>query len=84
MTLQEKYPFSTPELRAELKHTFWLLDRVDSAKSLAKKLRNHPVFKDYEVVLAAGDGKLDDDEETKKLRGSAEELKSVLKEIGLE
>ena len=25
-----------------------------------------------------------DDEETKKLRGSAEELKSVLKEIGLE
>lgn len=66
MTLQEKYPFSTPELRAELKHTFWLLDRVDSAKALAKKLRNHPVFKDYEVVLAAGDGKLDDDEETKK------------------
>ena len=66
MTLQGKYPFSTPELRAELKHTFWLLDRVDSAKALAKKLRNHPVFKDYEVVFAAGDGKLDDDEETKK------------------
>ena len=66
LTLQEKYPFSTPELRAELKHTFWLLDRVDSAKALAKKLKNHPVFKDYEVVLAAGNGKLDDDEETKK------------------
>ena len=66
MTLQEKYPFSTPELRAEIKHTFWLLDRVDSAKALAKKLRNHPIFKDYEVVFAAGDGKLDDDEETKK------------------
>lgn len=66
LTLQEKYPFSTPELRAELKHTFWLLDRVDSAKAMAKKLRNHPVFKDYEVILAAGDGKLDDDEETKK------------------
>lgn len=66
MTLQEKYPFSTPELRDELKHTFWLLDRVDSAKALAKKLKEHPGFKDYEVVLAAGDGKLDDDEETKK------------------
>nr|WP_296266145.1 DEAD/DEAH box helicase family protein [uncultured Merdimonas sp.] len=66
LTLQEKYPFSTSELRAELKHTFWLLDRVDSAKAMAAKLKNHPVFKDYEVILAAGDGKLDDDEETKK------------------
>ena len=66
LTLQEKYPFSTPELRNELKHTFWLLNRVDSAKALAKKLEEHPVFKEYEIVLAAGDGKLDDDEETKK------------------
>lgn len=66
LTLQEKFPFSTPELREELKHTFWFLDRVDSAKALAAKLKNHPVFKDYEVVLAAGDGKLDEDEETKK------------------
>lgn len=66
MTLQEKFPFSTPELRDELKHTFWLLDRVDSAKALAVKLNSHPVFKDYKVILAAGDGKLDDEEETKK------------------
>lgn len=66
MTLQEKFPFSTPELRDELKHTFWLLDRVDSAKALANKLNHHPVFKDYKVILAAGDGKMDDDEETKK------------------
>lgn len=53
-------------MRDELKHTFWLLDRVDSAKVLAKKLREHPIFQEYEVVLAAGDGKLDDDEETMK------------------
>ena len=66
LTLQEKYPFSTPELRNELKHTFWLLNRVDSAKALAKKLGEHPVFKEYEIVLAAGDGKLDDNEETEK------------------
>ncbi|MGL5717090.1 MAG: DEAD/DEAH box helicase family protein [Paraclostridium sp.] len=66
MTLQSKFPFSTPELRDELKHTFWLLDRVDSAKAIATKLKNHPVFKDYEIILAAGDGKLDDNEETKK------------------
>ncbi len=63
---QEKFPFSTPDLRDELKHTFWILNRVASAKALAKKLNLHSVFKDYEVVLAAGDGKLDDDEENKK------------------
>ena len=66
LTLQTKFPFSTPELRAELNHTFWILDRVDSAKALVKKLNNHPVFKDYEIVLAAGDGKIDDDDENKK------------------
>ena len=66
LTRQTKFPFSTEKLRDELKHTFWLLDRVDSAKVLAKKLREHPIFQEYEVVLAAGDGKLDDDEETMK------------------
>ena len=66
MTSQKKFPFSTPELRAELNHTFWLLDRVESARALAKKLKEHPVFKDYEIILAAGDGRIDDDDENKK------------------
>lgn len=66
LTTQKKFPFSTSELREELKHTFWLLNRVDSAKALASKLKKHPVFSDYEIVLAAGDGKLDDTEETEK------------------
>lgn len=62
LTTQKKFPFSTSELRDELRHTLWMLNRVDSAKALAKKLKQHPVFKDYEIALAAGDGKLDDDE----------------------
>lgn len=66
LTKQTKYPFSTEELRDELKHTMWLLNRVDSAKALTKKLKEHTVFKDYEVVLAAGDGKLDDEKTNKK------------------
>ena len=66
LTIQEKFPFSTQELRDKLKHTFWLLNRVDSAKALAKKLEEHSVFKDYKIILAAGDGKLDDSEETEK------------------
>lgn len=66
LTIQTKFPFSTEELRNELKHTFWLLNRVDSAKALAKKLEEHPVFSNYKIVLAAGEGKLDDSEETQK------------------
>lgn len=66
LTNQTKFPFSTKELREELKHTFWLLNRVDSAKAMAKKLREHPIFKDYEIVLVAGDGKIDEDSEKEK------------------
>ncbi len=64
LTTQKKFPFSTPELRDMLRHTFWMLNRVDSAKALARKLKQHPVFKDYEIVLAAGDGRLDDENES--------------------
>lgn len=64
LTHNEKYPFSTPELRNELKHTFWLLNRVASAKALEKLLRNDPVFENYEIILAAGDGKSNDDDQT--------------------
>lgn len=77
LTQQEKFPFSTPELRDKLKHTFWLLNRVDSARALAKKLENHPVFKDYKIVLAAGDGKIDDDDENRK---SFDKVKEAIKE----
>lgn len=76
LTTQSKFPFSTPELRDELRHTLWMLNRVDSAKALARKLKLHPVFRDYEVVLAAGDGRLDDEDE------SARALDRVRKAIG--
>ena len=61
LSRNEKYPFSN-EYRQELKHTFWLLDRVDSAKALQKLLQQHPVFENYGIVLAAGDGKIIDDQ----------------------
>ncbi|MEJ5920050.1 DEAD/DEAH box helicase [Corynebacterium sp. H78] len=57
LTANEKYPFSTPELRDEIRHSFWLLDRVASAKALERLLKKHEAFKDYTVVLAAGDGR---------------------------
>lgn len=50
------FPFATSERRDELNHTFWLLPRVNSAKALEKLLESHPVFCEYKIVLAAGDG----------------------------
>ena len=66
LTTQEKYPFSTPELRAELSHTMWYLNRVASAKALEKLLKDDEVFREYKVVVAAGDGKSDDDTQAAK------------------
>jgi type II restriction enzyme len=60
LAANEKYPFSTPELRDEIRHSFWLLNRVASAKALEKLLKKHDVFKDYTIILAAGDGRSDE------------------------
>ncbi len=64
----EKYPFSTPELRRELRHTMWYLNRVNSVKALCKLMREDddlkPLFSEYEIVIAAG--KNEDEADTKK------------------
>lgn len=85
LTIQEKFPFSTDELRQELKHTLWLLNYVSSAKALAKKLQNHEVFKNYKIVLAAGDGKIDnegnslDDNYDKNIKNSYDKVVDAIK-----
>lgn len=68
LTSNEKYPFSTPELRNELKHTFWLVgNRVASAKAMEKLLRNHSVFKEYRIILAAGNGESSSNNDTSEM-----------------
>jgi superfamily II DNA or RNA helicase len=62
LTTYEKFPFSTPDLRKEIKHSFWLLNRVASAKALKKLLKKHPVFENYEIILAAGNGRSTEEE----------------------
>ncbi|MBQ9017579.1 Eco57I restriction-modification methylase domain-containing protein [Candidatus Saccharibacteria bacterium] len=57
-------PFDTEEKRDALRHTFWLLPGVAECEAMKDLLKSHPVFKDYEVVLAAGKG--DDEQEGKK------------------
>lgn len=88
LAANEKYPYSTPQLREELAHTLWLLNRVASAKALAKLLKEDPVFSEYEIVLAAGDGKIDenkfDDSESQKALDKVKEaIKTHAKTITL-
>ncbi len=81
LTTNKKYPFSTPELREELKHTFWYVgNRVESVKALEKLLKNDTIFKDYEVIVAAGDGKSFEEEEND-IRGNESSYKKVKKAI---
>jgi len=68
LTTQEKFPFSTEELRKEMAHTLWLMPgRVECVKAMARLLREEGSgFDDYEVVVAAGDGRMEDNEESDK------------------
>lgn len=54
--IKKPYPFASDEIRNELKHTFWLLPNVKSSELMKELLTNHVIFKDYQVVLAAGKG----------------------------
>ena len=80
LTTQEKFPFSTPELRAELAHTFWLMYRVDDAKAMAKLLKRHKIFSEYEIIVVAGDGRVEwqDNEQNKK---SFNKVKDAIKKF---
>lgn len=81
LTTNKKYPFSTPELREELKHTFWFVgNRVESVKAMEQLLKNDPIFKDYKVVVAAGDGKSYEEEEND-FKGNEKSFERVKKAI---
>jgi hypothetical protein len=81
LSTNKKYPFSTPELRDELKHTFWFVgNRVESVKALEQLLKIDPIFKDYEIVVAAGDGRSFEDEEND-IKGNEKSFEKVKKAI---
>ena len=83
---QGKMPFSPTEYRHQLDHTFWLLPRVASAKALEVLLKKHPVFQDYQVVLAAGNGEslvdseseIEESQESKKNQKSYDKVKKAI------
>ena len=51
-----EYPFGKPEYLESLRHTFWLLPGVEHSKQMKKLLTEHRFFKNYEIILAAGNG----------------------------
>ena len=68
------YPYSNDEYRKIFRHTLWVLPGVKSARALSAKLKDHPVFGNFDIVNVAGDG--DADEE------NADALQMVNKAIG--
>lgn len=85
LTTNEKYPFSTPELRNELRHTFWYVgNRVESVKALEQLLKQDEVFGNgnYKIVVAAGDGKsfTEEEEDFKGNETSFDKVKKAIAE----
>ncbi|WP_105207748.1 DEAD/DEAH box helicase family protein [Streptococcus suis] len=80
LTSNEKYPFSTRELRREIKHSFWLLDRVASAKALKDLLEDHPTFDRYKIVLAAGSTSQRESEDQEAVRKSLDLVRKAIAE----
>ncbi|MGE2724415.1 DEAD/DEAH box helicase [Mycolicibacterium pulveris] len=80
MGTNEKYPFSTPALRDEIRHSFWLLDRVASAKALERLLKRHEVFRDYTIILAAGDGRSENETDPVASGKSLEKVRKAIAE----
>ena len=47
-------PYSDVRLLSALSHTFWFLPSVASCKAMGALLRKHPFYKEYKVIVCAG------------------------------
>ena len=66
------FPFASRESRRQFAHTFWLLDRVASAKALEQLLKKNRHFKGYKIVMVAGsDNASTSDDSINKMERSA-------------
>lgn len=57
------FPFSTNEYRRMFRHTLWVVTHVDEAAALTQLLREHPIFKRFDIVNVAGKGDMDEQSE---------------------
>lgn len=83
LSTNEKYPFSTLELRDQLRHTFWYVgNRVESVKALEQLIKQDEVFGNgnYKIIVAAGDGRSFNEEESD-FKGNEKSFDKVKKAI---
>lgn len=55
LTTEGKFPLSSKQNRDALAHSFWLMPSVSASIAMANELKQHPIFKGYEVINVAGD-----------------------------
>ncbi len=70
LATNEKYPFSTPELARRDPPLVLAAQPRRLRQGAGEAAEKHEVFKDYTVILAAGDGPLDDDTDRGRLSAS--------------
>ena len=47
-------PYSDYRLLGTLRHTIWLLNSVASCKAMGDLLKNHPFYREYDIIVCAG------------------------------
>lgn len=62
-TSNNNYPYSNDDFRKIFQHSLWMIPGVKEGRALSKLLKQHWIFRNFEIVNVAGDG--DADEESK-------------------
>lgn len=71
---ENNFPFSKPEYRQMFRHTLWVVSHVNEAAALEQLLKEHKIFRHFDVVNVAGRSDTDEQNENA--------LDKVLKAIG--
>ena len=71
---ENNFPFSKPEYRQMFRHTLWVVSHVNEAAALEQLLKEHKIFRHFNVVNVAGRNETDEQNENA--------LDKVLKAIG--
>lgn len=71
---ENNFPFSKPEYRQMFRHTLWVVSHVNEAAALEQLLKEHKIFRHFDVVNVAGRNETDEQNENA--------LDKLLKAIG--
>lgn len=71
---ENNFPFSTNEYRQMFRHTLWVVSHINEAAALEQLLKEHKIFRHFDVVNVAGRSETDEQNENA--------LDKVLKAIG--